>query len=68
MEEMDPNTGWREQTIKIKMDNRKDRLKLIISKKRIYPVQIHNQSTHQEHKILEGEEVLNQEEVGSQKV
>ena len=49
------------------MDNRKDRLKLIISKKRIYPVQTHNQSAHQEHKILEGEEVSDQEKV-SQKI
>ena len=64
---MDSNTGWREQTIKIKMDNRKDRLKLIISKKRIYPVQTHNQSAHQEHKILEGEEISDQEKV-SQKI
>ena len=27
MEEMDQKTGWKEQTIKTKMDNRKERLK-----------------------------------------
>ena len=51
------------------MDNRKERLKEIISKKRVYPVQRQkqNQSAHQEHNILEGEEVLDQEEVGEPK-
>ena len=39
MEEIDPKAGWREQTIKTKLDNRKKRLKEIISKKRLYPVQ-----------------------------
>ena len=67
MEEIDPKAGWREQTIKTKLDNRKERLKEIISKKRLYPVQKQNQSAQQEHKISEGEEVPDQEEVGEPK-
>ena len=67
MEEIDPKAGWREQTIKTKLDNRKERLKEIISKKRLYPVQKQNQSAQQEHKISEGEEVQDQEEVGEPK-
>ena len=41
--------------------------KQIISKKRLYPVQKQNQSAQQEHKISEGEEVPDQEEVGEPK-
>jgi len=49
------------------MDNRKEKLKEIISKKRLYPVQKQNQSAHQGHKILEVEEISDQEEVGEPK-
>ena len=49
------------------MDNRKERSKEIISKKRLYPVQKQNQNAQQEHKISEGEEVPDQEEVGEPK-
>ena len=55
MEEIDPKAGWREQAIKAKLNNRKERLNEIISKKRLYPVQKQNQSAQQEHKISEGE-------------
>ena len=46
MEEMDPKVGWREQIIKTKIDNRKEILKEIISKKRLSSIQKQNQSTH----------------------
>ena len=39
------------------MDNRKERLKEIISKKRLYSAQKQNQNAHQDHKILESKEV-----------
>ena len=57
MEEIGPKAGWGEQTIKTKLGIRKERLKEIISKKRLYPVQKQKQSAQQEHKISEGEEV-----------
>ena len=46
---------------------RKKRLEEIISKKRLYPVQKQNQNAQQEHKILEGEEASDKEEVGEPK-
>ncbi len=39
------------------MDNRKERLKEIISKKRLYSAQKQNQNAQQDHKILESKEV-----------